>query len=69
MTNIATVEFTEQSSGDAGIVILDAGTEGVRLSLSLRANGDTEAVLSPADARHILHALAEAIRRAEESAR
>jgi hypothetical protein len=69
MTNVATIEFTDRDSGDAGLFIVDAGAEGVRICLSLRQDGDTEAVLAVEDARRALGALQEAIARAEQVSR
>ncbi len=61
LTNIATVTCKEVGSGDEALVIVDAGSNGVRVCLSLRHGSDTEALLSVADARHVQAALTAAI--------
>jgi hypothetical protein len=68
-TNIATLEFTDRASGDEGLFIVRAGPEGVHVCLSLRNDGDTEAILALEDARRALGALQAGIARAEQGSR
>ena len=59
--NVATIQFTDVVSGDAGVAIVRLTDRAVGLCLSLKQDGDVEVFLSNSDASHLVAALNAAI--------
>ena len=60
-SNVATIQFTDAESGDAGVAIVRLTDKAIGLCLSLQSNGDIEVFLSSTDADRLVVALSEAI--------
>jgi hypothetical protein len=58
---VGTIRFLDSNSGDDVVAIVRAGAGLVALALSLRADGDIEVVMQPADCEALLRALQHAI--------
>ncbi len=64
MDEVDTIHFTDADSQDDAVVLVRAGRNAVALAISLRTDGDIEAVLDRATAERLLVALRAAIVRA-----
>ena len=61
MQEVDTIRFLESDSGDDAVAVVRASAGLVALALSLRADGDTEVVMQPADCEELLRALQQAV--------